>query len=196
LPADNRVFFSLSPVVEGKVAVLAQSTYLRLALSPDIMKGQWAARLLDPGKLSQELATSQDADVLCMESSYLQSTDARKLLWRYLTNGRGVLLLVNRLTPAVTGALRELGFEAEGVVNPGSDKPERFQFVLSNHPIFHPFLSPDYGNLMDIKVSQYVRLKSTSALPLVFSESGAGLFFQGTRPSVKLFVSAFGLDRD
>jgi len=26
LPADNRVFFSLSPVVEGKVAVLAQST--------------------------------------------------------------------------------------------------------------------------------------------------------------------------
>src|SRR5439155_25454032 len=32
LAADNRVFFSLAPVVEGKVALLAQSPYLRLAL--------------------------------------------------------------------------------------------------------------------------------------------------------------------
>src|SRR5262249_45359078 len=48
LPADNRVFFSLPPVVEGKVAVLAQSTYLRLALSPEVMRGQWSATFLDP----------------------------------------------------------------------------------------------------------------------------------------------------
>jgi hypothetical protein len=196
LSADNRVFFSLAPVVEGKVAVLAQSTYLRLALSPDIMKGQWAARMLDPAKLAEEVNANQDAEVLCLESSYLQSSDARKLLWRYLTNGRGVLLMVNRTTPVVTGALRELGFEVEGAVHPGPERPEKFQFVLSNHPIFHPFLSPDYGNLMAVKLFKYFRLQSTQALPLVFGEHGDGLFFQGTKLQGKLFVTAFGLDRD
>jgi hypothetical protein len=196
LPADNHVFFSLAPVIEGKIALLAQSAYLRLALSPEIMRGQWAARVLDPARLEEELAANQDADVLCLESNYLQSSAARKLLSRYLANHRGVFLVVNRLTPAIEGCLRELGFEADGTWEAGLESPERFQFVFSNHPIFHPFLSPDYGNLMDIKVSQYVRLKSASALPLIFSERGAGLFFQATRPSDKLFVCAFGMDRD
>jgi hypothetical protein len=159
LPADNKLFFSLAPVVEGKVALLAQSPFLRLALSPEIMRGQWATRLLEPVKLDEELAANQDADVFCLESNYLQSADARKLLWRYLTNGRGVVLLVNRVTPAISGFLRELGFEVEGTVK-AKDRPERFQFVFSNHPVFHPFLSPEYGNLMEVKVSEYVRLKS------------------------------------
>ena len=196
LAGDNRVFFSLAPVVEGHVALLAQSQFLRLALSPEIMRGQWATRLLEPTKLAAELAANQDADVLCLESNYLQSSDARKLLWRYLTNGRGVVLLVNRLTPTITGCLRELGFEAEGTVTAPKGSAERFQFVFSNHPIFHPFLSPDYGNLMDIKVFKYVQLKGSQAMPLIFSEKGAGLFFQGTKLQGKLFVAAFGLDRD
>jgi hypothetical protein len=196
LPADNHVFFSLPPVVEGKVALLAQSHYLRVALSPEIMRGQWSTRVLDPTKLSDELAANQDAEVLCIESNFLQSGDARKLLWRYLTNGRGVILLVNRITPAITGCLRELGFEVEGSVNAAKDAPERFEFVLSNHPIFHPFLSPEYGNLTDIKVSKYTRLKSSQAMPLIFSGRGTGLFFQGTKLQGKLFVAAFGLDRE
>ena len=196
LAADNRVYFSLPPVVEGKVALLAQSHYLRVALSPEIMRGEWATRILDPTKLSDELAANQDAEVLCVESNFLQSGDARKLLWRYLSNGRGVILLVNRVTPAITGCLRELGFEVEGTVNAGKDAPEKFEFVLSNHPIFHPFLSPEYGNLMDIKVSKYARLQSKQAMPLVFSGRGAGLFFQGTKLQGKLFVAAFGMDRE
>jgi hypothetical protein len=196
LPADNRVYFSLPPVVEGKVALLAQSHYLRVALSPEIMRGQWAAHILDPTKLSDELAANQDAEVLCIESNFLQSGDARKLLWRYLSNGRGVILLVNRVTPAITGCLRELGFEVEGTVNVGKDAPEKFEFILSNHPIFHPFLSPEYGSLTDIKISKYTRLQSKQAMPLVFSTRGAGLFFQGTKLQGKLFVAAFGLDRD
>jgi hypothetical protein len=196
LEADNRVFFSLAPVVEGKVLLLAQSPWLRLALSPDIMRGQWATRELEPASLSAELAAGQDADVFCLESNYLQSADARKLVWRYLSNGRGVVLLVNRVTPTITGYLRELGFEAEGPVAPPRDKPEGFQFVFSNHPIFHPFLSPDYGNLMEIKISQYIRLKGPQAMPLIFSESGAALFFQSQKFQGKLFVSAFGLERD
>jgi hypothetical protein len=196
LAGDNRVFFSLAPVIEGKVALLAQSQYLRLALSPDVMRGQWAARVLEPTKLAAELAGNEDADVLVVESNYLQSGDARKLLWRYLTNGRGVVLLVNRVTPSISGCLRELGFEAEGTISTEKGSAERFQFVYSNHPIFHPFLSPDYGSLMDVKVSKYVQLKGSQAMPLIFSEKGAGLFFQGTKFPGKLFVAAFGLDRE
>ncbi|HWX21074.1 MAG TPA: BatA and WFA domain-containing protein [Candidatus Binatia bacterium] len=196
LPADNRVFFSMAPVVEGKVALLAQSLYLRLALSPEIMRGQWATRILEPGKLRAEVSANQDADVLVLESNYLQSSDTRKLLWRYLTNGRGVLLLVNRVTPTISGYLRELGFEPEATVRPGKANPEKFQFVLSNHPIFHPFLSPDYGNLMDVKVADYVQLRAPEAMPLVFGERGAALFFQGTKHAGKLFVCGFGLDRE
>jgi len=134
--------------------------------------------------------------VLCLESSFLQSGDARKLLHRYLSNGRGALLLVNRVTPAIAGCLRELGFEADGPVKPGNTEPERFQFVFSNHQIFHPFLSPDYGNLMDIKVMKYYRLKAAQAVPLVFSARGNGLFFEAPRVQGKLFVAAFGLDRE
>lgn len=195
LPADNRVFFSLPPVLEGKVALLAQSPYLRVALSPEIMRGEWAARLLQPTELQRELASTDDADVLCIESTFLQSSDARKLLHRYLSNGRGVLLLVNRSTPAIDGCLRELGFESQGTVRAESE-PEKFQFVMSNHPIFHPFLSPDFGNLMDIRVAEYTRLKTTEAMPLVFAEKGAALVFQATKSQGKLFVCAFGLDRD
>jgi hypothetical protein len=40
LAADNRVFFSLPPVREGQVALLASSPYLRLALSPEVMRGR------------------------------------------------------------------------------------------------------------------------------------------------------------
>lgn len=181
LPGDNRVFFSLPPVIEGHVALLAQSSYLRLALSSDIMRGQWAARILEPSKLPQELAANQDLDVLVIESNYLQSGDARKLLSRYLTSGRGVVLLVNRLTPTIAGYLRELGFEPDSTFSAEKGKPDRFQFVFSNHPIFHPFLSPDYGNLMEITVSKYVRMKGGQAMPLIFSEKGAPLMFQGTK---------------
>ena len=196
LAGDNRVYFSLAPLIEGKVALLAQSPYLRLALSPEVMRGQWATRMLEPTKLAAELAGTADADVLVLESNYLQSGDARKLLWRYVTNGRGVVLLVNRVTPSISECLRELGFEAEGTVSTEKGNGERFQFVYSNHPIFHPFLSPDYGNLLEVRVTKYVQLKGTQAMPLVFSEKGAGLFFQGTKFPGKLFVAAFGLDRE
>jgi hypothetical protein len=194
LPADNAVFFSLAPVREGKVALLAQSPYLRLALSPEIMRGQWATKVLEPANLGSELAASQDADVLCIESSYLTSPEARKLLTRYLSSGRGVFLIVNRLTPAAEGCLRELGFEAEEEIA-GDTKPEKFQFVFSNHPIFHPFLSPDYGNLMEVTVLHYIKLRAAQGMPLIFSEKGAGLFFQGTKFPGKLFVAAFGMER-
>src|SRR2546427_5440884 len=45
LAADNKSFFALPPVIEGKVVLLAQSSYLRLALSPDVMRDRKSTRL-------------------------------------------------------------------------------------------------------------------------------------------------------
>ena len=194
LEGDNHVYCSLAPVEEGRVALLAQSPYLRLALSPEVMRGQWSTRLLEPSKLA-EAVSGEDADVLCLESSYLQSAEARNLVKRYLAEDRGVLLLVNRLSPVIDGCLRELGFEPEGMLEPRESKSEQFQFVFSNHPIFHPFRSPDFGNLMDIRISQHARLRATAGRPLILSETGAGLFFESTRRPGKLFLCAFGLDK-
>ncbi len=196
LRADDRVFFSLPPVVEGTVAVLAQSSFLRVALSPDIMRGQWAARFIEPSQAGQELAASSMADVLCLESGYLQSAEVRKLASRYLSNGHGVLLMINRLTPTITGALRELGLEVSRSQDTSDKGAEKLAFVAANHPVFHPFVSPEYGNLIEVEVGKYARIRSSDAMPLVFSERGAGLFFQSTRFPGKLFVAAFGLDRE
>jgi hypothetical protein len=194
LPADNHLYFVLPPVREGSVAVLAQSRYLRVALSPEVMRGHWASRLIDPTHIAQQLGSNDDAEVLFIESSYLQSPDARKLVWRYLTNGRGVILLVNRITPAVTGALRELGIEADSPAESG--RGGNLIYVSSHHPIFHPFHSPDYGNLSEVKVHRHARLKIAEGMPLAFGEAGDVLLFQGTRFPGKLLVSTFGFDRE
>lgn len=191
LAGDNRVFFCVPPVQEGTVALLAQSKYLRLALSPETMRGQWAARVIEPSRLADEVSAERDADVLCLESNYLQSADARKLMMRYLNNGRGVLLLVNRVSPLIVGALRDIGFDPQDEVA----TPASFYYVYGNHPIFHPFISSDFGNLGEVKVLRRTRLKAPQALPLIFSETGDALMFQGTKTAGKLFVCTFGFDR-
>jgi hypothetical protein len=196
LAGDNQAFFTLPPVREGRVAILALSPYLRLALSPEIMRGHWQTRLVEPSKLAAELADGKDAEVLVIESSYLQSAEARQLVDRYLSNGRGVFLLVNRASPVVNAALRDLGVE---IVSSGLSEPsrgERLHYIFSNHAIFHPFLSPDYGNLLEVTVGAHPRLKPLQAMPLVFSESGEPLFFQGTKFQGRLFVAAFGFERE
>jgi hypothetical protein len=191
LAGDNRVFFCVPPVQEGTVALLAQSKYLRLALSPDTMRGRWATRVLEPSRLADEVAAGRDAEVLCLESNYLQSADARRLMMRYLNNGRGVLLLVNRVSPLIIETLRDLGFDPQDEVT----TPTSFYYVYANHPIFHPFVSSDFGNLGEVKVLRRTRLKAGQAVPLIFSEKGDALMFQGARASGKLFVCTFGLDR-
>jgi len=194
LAGDNQAFFTVAPVIEGTVALLAQSPYLRIALSPEIMRGHWSARVVEPGNLAEEMKTGVRADVLCVESGYLQSADARALVSRYLEAGQGVILLLDRVTPAADGFLRELDFRVEGKIERGD--PERFQFVASSHRIFHPFTSPDYGNLMEVSVRNYFKLSVERATPLIFSEQGNGLLFEATRQQGKLFVCAFGLDRE
>lgn len=195
LAGDNRAFVSVPPVVEGEVALLAQSPYLRLALSPEVMRGQWTTRTLDPSALAAELASSHYAEVLCLESAYLQNPDARSLLKRYLADGRGVFLIVNRLSPTIDGCLRELGFEPEGMAVAEDAAPERFQFVMSNHSLFRSFQSSEFGDLMDIRVLSHARLLTKTARPLIFSQKGDGLFFEAANHRGKLFVCAFGLGR-
>jgi len=195
LAADNRVYFTVPPVREGKVALLAQSPYLRLALSPEVMRGRWATRVLDPTRLDGEADAARQAEVLVLESSYLQSTEVRTLVERYLNNQRGVFLVVNRLGLAAGAALRDLGFEVGRPGQAKPEQPERIEYFVSNHPIFRPFLSADYGKLLDITIAQPQRIKPLEGMALLFSSSGEGLFFQGTRFPGRLFVLGFGLDR-
>ncbi|MEW6158002.1 MAG: BatA and WFA domain-containing protein [Verrucomicrobiota bacterium] len=194
LEGDNKLYFSLPPVREGKVALLAHSPFLRVALSPDVMRGRWQARIVEPARLGEEVQAGQDADVLVVESNYLQSSEARQLVQRYLSNERGVVLLINRITPTVNGALRELGFEPAGRAE--KRRGEKFKYVSGQHPVFHPFVASDFGNLSEVELHSYVRLNAPQAIPLAFAESGDAVFFQGTRAKGKLFVAAFGLDRD
>lgn len=190
LPADNRAFFVLAPVREGTAALLARSQFLRLALSPDIMRGRWATRVLEPSRLATE-AGSVDVEVLCLEASYLQSSDARRLLQRQLDAGQGALLLVDRTSPLVFGALRELGFDPKGEATAATS----FQYVFAAHPLFHPFVSSDFGNLGEVHVLRHQKLAATQALPLAFAENGEPLVWQAQRGRGKLFVVAFGFDR-
>lgn len=192
LPGDNRAFCSIPAEQEGKIAVLAQSSFLRLALSPEVMRGHWAARFIEPSRLSAEVESGDDAEVLCIESNYLQSGDARKLLMRYLKAGRGVFLMVNRLSPTTKAFLRDLGFEGQPSTNPGQS---HFQYVFANHPILHPFTSPDYGNLMEIQVTDPVSLRAAQALPMIFTDKGEAVLFQRVQMPGKLLVQAFGFER-
>ena len=187
-------FFDAPPVVEGQVALLAHSSYLRLALSPEIMRGHWSARRVEAGNLAEEADSASEADVLCLESGYLQTADARRLVTRYLAAGRGVILLLDRVTPVVDGFLRELDFDVQGKIQ--RNEPERFQFVASSHRLFHPFAAPDYGNLLEVNVRNYFKIQAQRATPLIFSEQGNALMFEAARQQGKLFVVAFGLDRE
>jgi hypothetical protein len=92
----------------------------------------------------------------------------------------------------LTDLLRELEFQVQGE----STEPTVFQYVYANNPIFHAFVSSDFGNLAEVTVRRHARLKSATAIPLAFSQSGDVLLFQGTKTKGKLFVCSFGLDRD
>jgi len=100
------------PVVEGKVALLAQSPYLRLALSPEIMRGQWATRLLEPAALSRSWPPTRTRCALSGEQLFAIRRRA-KLLWRYLTNGRGAVLLVIAVAPPSKASCTSLGSSEE-----------------------------------------------------------------------------------
>jgi hypothetical protein len=192
LAADNRVFFAAPPLREGRVAVLSGSRFLRLALAPEVMRGRWTAEALSAAKLPATDSAASLADVLCLDASALQSAAARHLLEAYLQAGKGVLLLVDRLAPLISGSLRDLGFEPDDMLSEGT---QPFQIVAASHPLLAPFRSLDLGNLAEVTVSRHVRLRAAQATPVISTPSGDVLLFESTRSPGRLVVTAFGLDR-
>ena len=77
-------------------------------------------------------------------NAYGAFLSAKAVVPDLIARGRGVILLLDRVTPAVDGFLRELDFKVEGIIQ--RSEPERFQLVASSHRVFHPFASPTSGS--------------------------------------------------
>jgi hypothetical protein len=158
------------------------------------MRGHWAAQLLDPANLDSEAETraADNAEALCIESNFLQSDQARALVNRFLESGRGVYIMINRLSPASRAFLKELGFEVQESTKPGRS---RFQYIFAAHPVLHPFTLPDYGNLMEVEVIDPFTVRANQALPLIFTDKSEPVLMEKTKGSGRLMVQAFAFDR-
>lgn len=196
LEADNRAFFALPPIREGSALLLARSNYWRTALGPDVMQGRWRTVMLDEAQAADaaHVAKLPPADVLCLESSFLRTPATRELVDRQLAAGRGVMLAVDEWTPAVRSFFLDQGVELRSVANQPSGAASFF-YLFFDHPVLRPFRSPDFGNLLDIRVERYRRLAAPDATPLIFSQEGDLLLFETRRTKGKLLVLPFAIDR-
>jgi len=199
LPLDNTAYFTYPPVTEGRVALLTESIYLQTALSERVAKGHWSAQKIEPADLPNVLNSppEKDADVLMVDANYLQSNQGRGLVHRYLQEGRGVFIMVGQLTTLLTGFLEEMGFEPRLQTAEDSSKAmEPIRYFASESPIFQPFLVPDFSNLLEVRMGAHVRLESKGGKPLLFSQEGDGLLFEGTRDKGRFLLSTFAFTRD
>lgn len=194
LPADDAAYFFVPAVREGRVGLLARSRYLKAALSPETMRGRWSAELLDPSAHLAEVPEEALGDVLVLEASYAQSEQVRALVYRHLNAGRGVILIVERMTPLLKGFLAELGLEPVGRLV-SAEGQEGFRYVATRHPVFSPFVQGELGNLLDVRVLAHRTLRPTSALPLLYGSSGDGLLFEGAGTKGRLLVFPFAFER-
>jgi hypothetical protein len=156
------------------------------------MKGRWVTQPAEPW--SEVGRSGELSDVLVLEATYLQSEKVRDLTLRYLGEGRGVLLFVERDTPLVEAVLRDLGLEPRPQRG-AAGREVGFRYLAADHPIFQPFLSPDFGSLTGIRVRDYLPLKATGANGLLFAETGDAVVFEGTRTKGRLLVFGFGISR-
>jgi hypothetical protein len=195
LPADDRGYFCLAPVREGRVALLARSPYLRAALDPSVVKGRWSAEVLDPAGAARMVQADERAlgDVLVVESDYTQAQAVRDLVFRHLNNGRGVVLVLGRSTPLLRPFLAELGLTVTG---PAVSAPQSFRGVATDHPIFRPFAGGTLGDLGHPRVLRHLPLRAREAAPLLFGESGDPLLLEVAGTKGRLLAFAFGLDRE
>ena len=199
LPQDNVAYFTFPPVTEGRVALLTESVYVQTALSAAVAKGHWKSEPIQPADMAAALSASPDtdADVLMIDANFLQASQGRALVNRYLDEGRGVFIMVGKLSTLLTGFLEEMGFTPR--LGPETDvaKPlQPLRYFAAESSIFKPFLVPDFNNLLDVRVGNNVRLESKSAKPLLFSQDGDGLLYECTRGKSRLLLSTFAFNRD
>ena len=193
LAADNQVYFALPPVTERQVGLLSHSTFLRAAFSPDVMRGRWAAKLLEPRDFPLSPQEASQLEVLCATTEDLESDPARVLVLDFLQDGRGVFLLIDPVNPSMREFLQRLKIEFLPPQQP--TVPSNFRYVFMEHPIFQSFQAADFGNLTEVSVNQYRRLKMPQATPLIFSATGDPLLWESQEGAGKLLVLAFSPNR-
>ncbi len=193
LAGDDEVFFSLPPLRPSRVAVLADSIYLRTVLSAEVLGSRWICQQL----AAESVQSHELAGVLCIESQFLASGKVRDVVKEYLASGRGVAIFVGPSRPAVAGLLRDFGIELLGQPNSPSkpSQPEGFRYIYLEHPIFRPVRGTDFGDLSEVTINRYRRLEVPGAVPLAFSASGDPLLMESTLSRGRLLVFAFQLDR-
>ena len=194
LPADDAVVFAVPAVHEGRVALLARSPFLRTALSPAVMRGRWKTRVLGLSDLGALAKSGIDDDVLFLESSFLASPEGRDLAMASLDRAKGVVLAVDRATPVVSAFLRRFDVELISEVASAAGQ-SALRYVCMEDPIFQPFRSADFGDLTQIEVKRYRRLKTSDAVPLAFSAAGDPVLFRCDKGKGRLLLLAFSLDR-
>jgi hypothetical protein len=156
------------------------------------MRGHWNARFIEASHLDEAEKLTEEDDVLCIEGNYLQSSDARNLVTRFLATGRGVFIMMNRISPLSKAWLKELGIEALETQKNGR---AHFQYIYAAHPILYPFTLPDYGNLMEVEVTDPINMRYAQAVPLIFTEKGEAILMEKKQSAGRLLVQSFAFDR-
>lgn len=192
LPIDDVAWFHEPPREEGRVTVIAQSPYLAAALSPEVMRGRWAAVTAEAGAGRDERLKS--GDVLLIEARFLLESSTKELFEHYQRTRRGVFLVVDRESTLITDGLKSLGLEFGGDVRDAAPAP--FRYIMFDHPIFQPLRARDFGDLLDIRVSRYRRFAAPNARVLVYSALGDPLLMEIDNGAGRVVVAAFGWERN
>ena len=195
LAGDDRAWFAVPPLTEGRVALLARSHYLSTALEPEVMKGRWSVRKvgIDPPG-----AVDLDDDVLVVEASYLPSPPVEERVTAMLASGRGVVVVVDHASPLVAGALRTLGVELESTreLGPFEGDELKFRYVAAHHPVFRPFLAGGLGEVHDAHVFRYFPLDPDRVQSILYSATGDPLVAEVPGRRGRLLLIAFPLERE
>jgi hypothetical protein len=69
------------------------------------------------------------------------------------------------------------------------------RYFRAESPVFAPFQLPDFSNLLEVRIADAVPVDATGSKPLLFSQSGDGLVFEGTRDKGKFLLTTFAFDR-